>query len=89
MSARVAEIKRRLEALHPASMEIVDESHQHAGHAGAQSGGGHYRLYIVAAEFTGKNKMARHRVIYSALAEMMQRDIHALTIDARAPGEIE
>lgn len=79
----------RLAVLHPQQISIVDESHKHAGHAGARSGGGHYLLQIISPDFTGKNKMNRHRMIYSALAEMMERDIHALTIIAHAPGEIE
>lgn len=89
MNERIAQMKLRLAALHPVSLEVVDESHRHAGHAGAKSGGGHYLLQIISPDFTGKSKMVRHRMIYSALAEMMQRDIHALTIDARTPGEIE
>lgn len=82
-------MRQRLAALDPIQLEIVDDSHRHAGHAGARSGGGHYLLQITSAEFAGKSKMNRHRMIYSALAEMMQREVHALTIDARAPGETE
>lgn len=82
-------MKQRLAVLDPVRLEIVDESHKHAGHAGARSGGGHFLLQIISVEFEGKNKMNRHRMIYSALAEMMERDIHALTIDAKTPGEIE
>ncbi len=89
MSDRIALMRQRLAALQPLSLDIVDDSHKHAGHAGARSGGGHYLLQITSAEFSGKSKMARHRMIYSALAEMMERDIHALTIDARTPKEIE
>jgi BolA protein len=68
-------------------LEIIDESHKHAGHAGARDGGGHYVLNIVSAQFSGKNTVARHRMIYSALGELMKREIHALTILARAPDE--
>lgn len=89
MNSRVEQMRQYLAALDPVSVEIVDESHKHAGHAGARTGGGHYLLQIISPEFSGKNKMARHRMIYSALAEMMERDIHALTIDAKSPGEIE
>ncbi len=89
MSDRIALMKQRLAALQPASLDIVDESHKHAGHAGARSGGGHYLLQITSTEFEGRSKMMRHRMIYSALAEMMERDIHALTIDARTPKEVE
>ena len=69
-------------------LEIIDESHKHAGHAGARDGGGHYVLRIVSARFAGKNTVARHRMIYSALGELMKREIHALTIQASAPDEI-
>lgn len=86
---RIEKMERRLAVLNPVKLEIVDDSHRHAGHAGARSGGGHYLLQIISADFSGKSKMARHRMIYSALAEMMERDIHALTIDAKTPGEIE
>ncbi len=89
MSDRIEQMRQRLAVLHPVSLEVVDESHKHAGHAGARSGGGHYLLQIISPDFSGKSKMARHRMIYSALAEMMERDIHALTIDAQTPGELE
>jgi BolA family transcriptional regulator, general stress-responsive regulator len=78
----------RLAALNPMNLEIIDESHIHAGHAGALDGGGHYVLNIVSAQFAGSNTVARHRMIYSALGEMMKREIHALTIQARTPDEI-
>ncbi len=87
--SRIENIKEKLAVLHPLKLDIVDESHRHAGHAGARSGGGHFLLQIISADFVGKNKMERHRMIYSALAEMMERDIHALTIDAKSPLEIE
>jgi len=89
MTDRILMMKQRLAVLDPVRLKIVDESHKHAGHAGARTGGGHFLLQIISAEFEGKNKMNRHRMIYSALAEMMERDIHALTIDAKTPGEIE
>lgn len=85
---RVKTMQTRLAALDPISIEIIDESAQHAGHAGAREGGGHYVLRIVSAQFVGRNTMARHRMIYSALGEMMQREIHALKIQANAPDEI-
>jgi BolA family transcriptional regulator, general stress-responsive regulator len=78
----------RLAALEPTVLEIIDESHKHAGHAGAREGGGHYVLNIVSAQFSGSNTVARHRMIYSALGELMKREIHALTIQAHAPEEI-
>ncbi|MFM2407611.1 MAG: hypothetical protein RL358_353 [Pseudomonadota bacterium] len=74
-----------LQIFQPVSLEIVDESDKHAGHAGARSGGGHYVVKICSIEFAGKNTMARHRMIYSALANMMTADIHALTIQATTP----
>jgi BolA protein len=85
---RIEAMKQKLGALNPVHLEIVDESHKHAGHAGAKEGGGHYLLFIVSPEFGGKNTMARHRMIYSALGELMKREIHALNIQAKAPNEI-
>jgi BolA protein len=81
-------IERSLAALAPESLEVVDESAAHAGHAGARSGGGHYRLVIVARAFQGKPAQLRHRMVYEALGPMMKREIHALAIKAYAPGEI-
>jgi len=81
-------IERSLATLGPESLEIIDESAAHAGHAGARSGGGHYRLVIVAQAFEGKAAQARHRMVYDALGPMMKHDIHALAIKAYAPGEI-
>ncbi len=74
-----------LQALAPAAMELIDESHLHAGHTGARSGRGHYRLRIVSSRFAGLNPVQRHRLIYDALGDLMQTDIHALSIDASAP----
>ncbi|MCG6933683.1 MAG: BolA family transcriptional regulator [Gallionella sp.] len=85
--SREAEICARLAQLEPLHIEIIDESHKHAGHAGARGGGGHYVLHIVSARFAGNNTVARHRMIYSALGDMMKREIHALTIQASAPDE--
>ena len=81
-------IERSLATLAPESLEIVDESAAHAGHAGAKSGGGHYRLIIVSHAFEGKSPQLRHRMVYDALGPMMKQDIHALAIKAYAPGEI-
>lgn len=80
-------IRERLAALQPESLELADESELHRGHAGAQGGGGHYRLNIVSPLFAGKNGVARHRMVYAALGPLMQREIHALALEARAPGE--
>ena len=85
-----AEIRLCLETLAPSRLELVDESAQHAGHAGAAPGGNtHWRLTIVSAAFAGKATVARHRMIYGALGELMQHPIHALSISARAPGEFD
>ena len=81
------EIRARLAGLQPVSLELIDDSHLHAGHAGARSGGGHYRLTIVSTAFQGKNTVARHRIIYDALGELMRKEIHALAIQARSPEE--
>jgi BolA protein len=81
-------IEKKLAALKPESLEIVDESRAHAGHEGAKSGGGHYRLLIVSPAFAGKTAQLRHRMVYEALGPMMKHDIHALAIKAYAPGEI-
>jgi len=88
MSSRVDAMRQRLAVLSPISLDIIDESHKHAGHAGARDGGGHYVVRIVSEQFAGKNTMARHRMIYSALGEMMKLEIHALDIQANTPDEI-
>ena len=88
MNTRIAAMQARLAVLEPLLLDITDESHKHAGHAGARDGGGHYVMHIVSAQFTGKNTVARHRMIYSALGDMMKREIHALTLQAQAPNEI-
>ena len=83
-----ARIRERLAALSPVSVELVDESAQHAGHAGAQPGGEtHWRLSIVSPRFAGQPTVARHRLVYQALGELMQNPIHALAISARSPEE--
>jgi BolA protein len=79
---------RLSEALAPQSLDVVDESSKHAGHAGARPGGEtHYRIAIVAAAFAGKSRVQRHRLVYDALAAEIADGVHALAIDARAPGE--
>ena len=85
---RAALIEARLSAaLAPiASIQITDDSAQHAGHAGAAAGG-HFSVTIVAAAFAGKPRVARHRMVYDALADAMQRGIHALAITAYTPEE--
>lgn len=88
MNERETQIRARLACLDPVQLDIIDESHKHAGHAGARDGGGHYVMRIVSSRFAGKNTVARHRMIYLALGELMKREIHALTIQASAPDEI-
>ena len=83
-----ARIRERLAALEPESVDIRDDSHKHAGHEGAKAGGGHFSLVIVSRRFSGVPVQTRHRMVYDALGAMMQRDIHALAITARAPEEI-
>jgi BolA protein len=83
-----ATIRQRLAGLQPVSLELEDESARHAGHEGAKSGGGHFRLTIVAPGFSGRPTRERHRMVYAALGELMGREIHALAINARAPDEL-
>jgi BolA protein len=86
---RINEIRRRLETTFtPEALEIIDDSHKHAGHAGAKSGMGHFDVMIVAVAFAGQGLLQRHRMIYAALGELMQTDIHALSISAHSPDEI-
>jgi BolA family transcriptional regulator, general stress-responsive regulator len=82
-------IRARLAALEPDVLELYDESGEHIGHAGARDGAGHYRLLIASSRFRGMAQLARHRLIYQALADLMQRQIHALAISAYTPEEME
>lgn len=83
-----AAIRARLAQLEPETLELVDESEKHRGHAGWQPGGGtHWRLLIVSPRFADKTTLSRHRMVYASLGELMQHPIHALTIQARVPGE--
>lgn len=83
------DVRRKLiEAFRPTEIEVEDESAHHAGHAGARPGGEtHFRVRIVAPAFTDMSRVARQRKIYEVLAEEMRAQIHALSIDVRAPGE--
>ena len=75
-------------AFAPASLRVVDESHQHEGHAGHRPGGQtHFRVHIVSAAFAGKTRVERHRMINAALADELTGGVHALAIHANAPGE--
>ena len=88
MSERVALIEQHLRnAFAPEYIDIIDDSAAHAGHPGARSGGGHFNVVIVSQEFAGKSRLQRHRLVYSALAELMQKEIHALSIKALTPDE--
>ena len=83
---RIALIRSRLEAaFEPDEIEIVDDSHRHAGHAGARDGRGHFHVRIRSRHFTGKKTLERHRMVYAALGPMMQTDIHALGVTATSP----
>jgi BolA protein len=79
--------ERLVAALAPVRLEVVDDSHKHAGHEGARDGRGHFAVEVESAAFAGKPLLARHRLVYAALGELMQTDIHALAIRALAPGE--
>jgi BolA family transcriptional regulator, general stress-responsive regulator len=85
--AVLAQLRASLEAaLAPRSLEIRDDSAAHAGHAGAASGG-HFRITLVADAFRGRSQLERHRLVYAAVAPLMQRGVHALNIVAHAPDE--
>ena len=81
-------IKERLEKeLTPKQIDITDESHLHAGHAGAASGGGHFNVTIISDQFAGKSTIERHRMVYLAIDDLMRTEIHALSIKALTPEE--
>lgn len=80
-------IRTRLQSLAPTTLLIEDESALHAGHEGAKSGGGHYRLRVVSESFRGLPRVARHRLVYHALHDLMKREIHALALTLLAPEE--
>ncbi len=83
-------IRERLAPLAPQRLDLRDDSAAHAGHAGArESGGGHFELTLVSAAFTGKSTLARHRLVYERVADLMPHRIHALSIRALAPGETD
>jgi BolA protein len=86
--SRIERIRALLSAaLEPTLLELTDESAMHAGHAGAASGGGHYRLKIVSPRFDGLRLVMRHRLVYDSVHDMMHTEIHALAITALAPSE--
>ncbi|MCC8361737.1 BolA family transcriptional regulator [Lysobacter sp. A6] len=87
-ASRVDRIRDALQAAFaPQSLQVVDDSARHAGHVGARDGRGHFDVDIVSDAFAGLMPLARHRKVYAALGEMMQTDIHALSIKARTPEE--
>lgn len=89
MTDRVEQIRARLTAtFEPVECQLVDDSHLHAGHAGAASGAGHFSVRLVSDRFNGLNRLARHRLVYDCLRDMMHSDIHALNIVALAPSEV-
>ena len=87
MSVSAADIEAALAvALQPESLAVLDDSHLHAGHAGAREGR-HFSVVVVSRRFEGLTRVGRHRLVYDALDALMGRGIHALAIDARAPGD--
>ncbi len=87
MNDRVTLIEQRLRAaLAPERLEIMDDSASHAGHAGAREGG-HFTVHLVSSAFAGKTPIQRHRLVNAAVADLMRREIHALSIRARTPDE--
>ncbi len=88
MSDRIQRIESALRcAFEPETIEVIDESHKHRGHAGAQAGGGHFRVTLVSSHFEGRSRIERHRMVYDALGSEMESEIHALAITARCPSE--
>lgn len=89
MSDRIEKMRSRLVATFtPVECQLIDDSHLHAGHAGAASGAGHYSVRLVSERFDGLNRVARHRLVYDCLRDMMTSDIHALNIIALTPSEV-
>lgn len=82
MSIDAEQLQKRLEEALTATVLVTDESHLHAGHAGAREGGKHFRVRVKSARFQGLNTVARHRLVYDAVADWMKKEIHALAIDA-------
>ena len=87
--ATAARIRERLQALAPLELQVEDDSARHAGHPGAAGGGGHYNVRMRSTCFEGKSRLERHRLVYDALADLLQREIHALAMVLLAPGETE
>lgn len=87
--ARLAAIRGRLAPLAATELEVLDESHLHAGHAGARDGRGHFRVRIVSERFAGLPRITRHRLVYDAVGDLMQTDIHALAVTALTAAEAQ
>jgi BolA protein len=83
----VERIVERLQALEPEFLEVIDDSHRHAGHAGAADGRGHFTVIVVSKRFADLNSVRRHRLVYDTVGDLMLTDIHALSVQALAPGE--
>ena len=81
-------LRERLSTLQPQTLELYDDSAEHAGHAGAMSGGGHFQVLVVSERFDGLPPIARHRLVYAAVGDLMQRQVHALAIKALTPAEL-
>ena len=82
---RVLAIRARLmAAFDPSELEVIDDSHKHAGHAGARDGRGHFRVKIISPSFEGRKQIERHRMVYAALGSLMKTDIHAVSVRAAA-----
>jgi len=89
-SERMVRMRERLtDKLLPLQLDISDDSHLHAGHAGARGGAGHFTVHVVAQAFADKTLIERHRMIYDLLQDMMHTEIHALSIQARSPDELQ
>ena len=86
-ASRTERLLQRLAALQPERVEVIDDSHQHAGHAGAADGRGHFTVLVVSKRFAGLSTLRRHRLVYDTVGDMMTTDLHALSIQALAPGE--
>jgi BolA protein len=78
---------RLKDGLGPDHLEVIDDSHHHAGHAGAADGRGHFTVLIVSQRFAGLSTLERHKLVYQVVGDMMTTDVHALSIQALAPGE--
>jgi BolA protein len=87
-ASRYDRLTERLQlGLEPVQLEVIDDSHRHAGHAGAADGRGHFTVLVVSKRFEGVGTLKRHKLVYEAVGDMMTTDIHALSIQALAPGE--